>query len=151
MIRLQHSLIILVLLVIGCKTSRQSKSEVYPIITMERTTCFGTCPAYLFKAYPDGKVTYTGKEHVELKGEYTATISKEVLANLKNLFDKAEFFNFANVYSASVKDLPTTFLYYDNGSQNAKVTDYYGAPESLKKLEKDIDAIINAIDWQKTN
>ena len=151
MIRTQHFLIILVLLVLGCKSTQQAKREMYPIITMERTTCFGTCPAYVFKAYPDGSVKYTGKDFVELKREYTASISKEVLANLKNLFDEADYFNFANVYSANITDLPTTFLYYDDGNQNAKVTDYYGAPESLKKLEKNIEAIVNSINWQKVN
>lgn len=151
MIRTHYVLIILVLLILGCKSNQQSKSEMYPIITIERTPCFGTCPAYVFKAYPDGSVIYIGKNYVELKGEYAASISKEVLANLKKLFDEADYFNFANVYSANILDLPTTYLYYDNGSQNAKVTDYYGAPESLKKLEKDIDVIINAINWQKVN
>ena len=151
MIRVQHFLIILVFVAIGCKSSQQSKSELLPIITFEKTRCMGTCPAFLFKAYPDGSVTYTGKDFVELKGEYSASISKEELANLKGIFDRADFFNFANVYSAAIMDLPTTFLYYDNGLQNAKVTDYYGAPESLKKLEKEVEAIINAIDWQKIN
>ncbi len=108
----------------------------------------GTCPAYLFKVYPDGRATYTGKEFVDLKGEYEASISKEELAELKGYFDKADFFNFANVYSANIKDLPTRFLYYDDGRQNAKVTDYYGAPETLKQLEKQIEDFIKKINWQ---
>jgi hypothetical protein len=121
----------------------------YPIISLERSTCLGTCPAYIFKAYPDGSMTYTGKEYAKLVGEFTAMISKEELANLKTLFDEADYFSFANVYSANITDLPTTYLYYDNGEQNAKVTDYFGAPDSLKKLEKDIDTFIATIDWQK--
>ena len=149
MIKAQHFLILLAFLVVSCKSSQQSKSEILPIITYEKTTCMGTCPAFVFKAYPDGKVTYTGKDFVEFKGEYSASLSKEELANLKNVFDKGGYFEFANVYSASVMDLPTTFLYYDNGKQNAKITDYYGAPESLKKLEQDLESLINAINWQK--
>jgi Domain of unknown function (DUF6438) len=147
--KIQHLLIILILLVLGCKSGQQSKSEMYPIITMERTTCLGTCPAYVFKAYPDGSLKYTGKEFVELVGDYSATVSEEELASLKSIFDKANFFNFANVYSANITDRPTTYLYYDNGEQNAKITDYYGAPESLKKLENQIDEFIKSVDWQK--
>lgn len=149
MIKAQHFLIILIFLAVGCKSSKQSKGKLYPIITFEKTVCMGTCPAYVFKAFPDGSVTYTGKEYVELKGNFKATISEEALAHLRVLFDKADFFSFANVYSANIKDLPTTFLYYDNGEQNAKITDYYGAPEKLKKLEKDIEEFIKKIDWQK--
>jgi hypothetical protein len=151
MIRLQHFLIILSFIVIGCKSSKQAKGEMYPIITIEKTTCFGTCPAYLFKAYPDGSVTYTGKDFVKLVGEYKASISKEELANIKTLFDEADYFSFANVYSANITDLPTTYLYYDDGKQNKKITDYHGAPEALKKMEQDLEALINAINWQKAN
>jgi hypothetical protein len=138
-------------MVIGCKSSKQAKGEMYPIITIEKTTCFGTCPAYLFKAYPDGSVTYTGKDYVKLVGEYTASISKEELANIKTLFDEADYFSFANVYSANITDLPTTYLYYDNGKHNKKITDYHGAPEALKKLEQELEVLINAINWQKVN
>lgn len=151
MIRLQHIIIILGFTIIGCKSSKQTKSEMYPIITIEKTICFGTCPAYLFKAYPNGSVTYTGKDYVKLVGEYKASISKEELANIKMLFNEADYFNFANVYSANITDLPTTYLYYDDGKQNKKIMDYHGAPESLKKLEQDLEDFINAINWQKTN
>ena len=123
----------------------------FPIISMEKTTCYGTCPAYLFKTFPDGSVTYTGIKYVDLIGDYAAKISSEELTALRNLFDEADFFSFANVYSANITDLPTTYLYYDNGSQNTKITDYHGAPESLKKLEGDIEAIINSVDWKKVN
>ena len=151
MIRLQHILIIIGFMLIGCKSSKQAKGEMYPVISIEKTTCFGTCPAYLFKAYPDGSVSYTGKDYVKLVGEYKSSISKEELANLKTLFDEADYFNYANVYSANILDLPTTYLYYDNGQQNKKITDYHGAPESLKKLEEDVEALINSINWKKAN
>ncbi len=145
---MRHLLTLLLFVTLGCKSGQQAKSNAYPIISYEKTTCMGPCPAYIFKAYPDGRVTYTGKEFVDLKGEFAAVLSKEELAELTGYFDAANFFNFANVYSANVKDLPTKFLYYDNGQQNAKVTDYYGAPESLKKLEKEIEAFIKKIAWQ---
>jgi hypothetical protein len=151
MIRPQHILILFGFMVFGCKSSKQTKGEMYPIITFEKTTCFGTCPAYLFKAYPDGSVTYTGKDYVTLVGEYKASISKEELSNIKTLFEEANYFKFANVYSANITDLPTTYLYYDNGEENKKITDYHGAPKSLKKLEQGLEALINSIDWKKTN
>ena len=149
MLRVQHLTIILVLLVIGCKSTQQSKTAAYPIIILEKTTCFGTCPSFIFKVYPDGTVSYLGREFTERLGNFKATVSKEQLAELRLKFDQAKFFSFANVYSASIKDLPTTFLYYDDGSQNTKITDYYGAPEELKNLEVEIEKFIESIDWQK--
>lgn len=149
MVRVQHLTIILVLLVIGCKSVQQSKTVAYPIIIMEKTICLGTCPSFIFKAYPDGKVTYLGREFTKRIGDFTATITDEELAALRLKFEQAIFFSFANVYSASIKDLPTTFLYYDNGQQNSKITDYYGAPEELKNLESEVEKFIESIDWIK--
>jgi len=149
MVSVQHLTIILVLLLIGCKSTQQSKTVAYPIIIMEKTFCLGTCSSFVFKAYPDGKVTYLGREFTERIGDFSATITKEELATLRLKFDQAKFFSFANVYSASIKDLPTTFIYYDNGSQNSKITDYYGAPEELKNLESEVEKFIESIDWIK--
>ena len=151
MIRPQHLLLLIGFIVLGCKSSKQSNVAMYPIITFEKTTCFGACPAYLFKAYPDGSVTYIGKDYVTLVGDFKASISKEELSNMKSLFEEADYFKFANVYSANITDLPTTYLYFDNGIENKKITDYHGAPESLKKLEEDVEALINSINWEKAN
>ena len=119
------------------------------MMMMERTTCMGDCPAFVFNVYPDGSATYEGKSNVMLIGNYTTTISVEQLDILKNSFNEAEFFKFADVYSANITDLPTTFIYYNDGKQSLKITDYYGAPEPLTGLEAKVVSFIEALDWQK--
>jgi len=116
---------------------------------MEKTTCMGTCPAFIFNVYPDGSATYKGTHNVTNIGDFIAKLTDEQLNNLKNSFNEADFFNFANVYSANVSDLPTTFIYYHNGKENLKVTDYYDAPDKLKDLEKKVEDFISTLDWQK--
>lgn len=137
------------ILATSCKTSKQNTSNEFPIVMMEKTACFGACPAFLFNVYPDGTATYTGTRYVENIGEFTATLTEEQLLYLKNTFEEADFFKFADVYSANITDLPTTFIYYHNGKENLKVTDYYGAPETLKVLEDKVQEFIDSIDWQK--
>ncbi|MEN8247718.1 MAG: DUF6438 domain-containing protein [Bacteroidota bacterium] len=149
MVKPQHLLVILVLFAFGCKSGKQSGTDLQPIFTMEKTVCMGPCPSWLFKLYPNGKVAYAGRENVKLLGNYSAEISKEELSGFRNMLDEAKFFKYANVYSANIKDLPTTYLYYDNGEQFSKITDYYGAPESLKKLEKKIEEFIETIAWKQ--
>ena len=116
---------------------------------MEKTTCLGLCPAYIFKLFPDGSATYTGTKNVKNIGDFKANLSEQQLQNIKKSFEEADFFKFADVYSANLTDLPTTFIYYHNGRENLKVTDYYGAPESLKTLEANVEHFIESIDWQK--
>ena len=80
-------------------------------------------------------------------GDHRATISDERMEELKNLLNEAEFFAFSDLYYEDVTDLPTTFLFYNNGQKQLRITDYYGAPQSLKDLEKKIEVYIESLDW----
>lgn len=116
---------------------------------MEKTTCMGGCPAYKFEVFLDKTAIYTGKSNVENIGQFSATLTDAQIDMLKNEFVEANFFSFANVYSAPFTDLPTTFIYYNNGTDFSKVTDYYGAPDELKNLEKKIEEFIVTLQWRK--
>ena len=152
MINVRLILTFSILILISCKSRTNiSKTPPYPIISLEKTTCLGTCPAYKFLVYPNGVVKYSGYKFVDRIGDYQAKINDEEIGKLKEAFENAHFFDFANVYSANMTDLPTTYLYYDNGNQNSKVTDYFGAPKELKSLESFVEAFIETIDWKKTD
>ena len=111
----------------------------------------GTCPTYKFEVFLDKTARYKGTAHVDLVGEYKATLTDEQLDYLKNSFAEADYFSFANVYSSQLTDLPTTFLFYHNGQQSLKVTDYWGAPDELKTLEKQVEEFIETVEWEKAN
>lgn len=145
------AIIFLVLLVVGCKSAKRQTPSSIVIIMMEKTACMGNCPAYKFEVFLDKTARYHGKANVDLLGNYATTLTDAQLDNLQNSFAEAEYFSFANVYSAQLTDLPTTFLYYNNGRESLKVTDYWGAPQKLKNLEKKIEEIIATLDWTKAN
>lgn len=147
----RYIIILLTLAIIGCKSSKKLSPSETVVVMMEKTSCMGTCPAYKFEVFLDKTARYHGKAHVENIGNYTATLTDEQLDNLKNSFAEADYFSFANVYSAPLTDLPTTFIYYNNGQQGLKVTDYWGAPDELKALEKEVEEIIGMIDWKQNN
>ena len=141
--------LVCVMFLAGCKTAKVNSSNEFPMIMMEKTACMGACPTYIFNIYPDGTATYRGTKNVKYIGNYTAKLSVDQMQRIKSTFEGADFFKFADVYSANMTDLPTTFIYYHNGVENLKVTDYYGAPDTLKALEKDVEAFITTIDWKK--
>ncbi len=138
-----------VLFAISCKSSKRPPASEVPIIMMEKTACMGECPAFKFEVYLDKTAKYHGKAHVSNIGEFSATLTNEQLDYLENSFAEAGYFKFANVYSAAMSDLPTTYLYYNNGEQGLKITDYYGAPQELKDLEKLIQEFTETVEWQK--
>ena len=139
------------LLFLGCKSSRQQSPSSVVIMMMEKTACMGACPTYKFEVYLDKTARYHGKANVDLIGEYSATLTDAQLDKLKNSFAEADYFSFANVYSAQLTDLPTTFIYYNNGQESLKITDYWGAPKELEDLEQEVEDFIGTLDWKKTN
>ncbi len=51
-------------------------------IVLERTLCYGTCPAYTVSAYADGRVVFEGREHVARVGTARWTVSPAAVAGL---------------------------------------------------------------------
>ena len=45
-----------------------------PVVTLERTPCFGTCPVYQVSIMRSGAVRFLGKQHVTRQGEAMAEI-----------------------------------------------------------------------------
>jgi hypothetical protein len=119
------------------------------VISFETTRCYGTCPVFSYVIYEDGAARYLGKEYVEKEGEYEATVSPEELEELVEIFDRYKFFDFKDRYTDHVSDLPTVYVYFSYDGKKKKVTDYHGAPESLKDMEKEIVEKLRSLKWKK--
>jgi len=46
-------------------------------LEMQRTGCYGTCPAYNLKVAPDGKVSFEGKFYIKTTGKAESNLNKE--------------------------------------------------------------------------
>lgn len=53
-----------------------------PVVMLERTVCYGTCPAYTVSATADGRVVFEGREHVARAGRHEARVAPAVVAGL---------------------------------------------------------------------
>ena len=53
-----------------------------PAIVLERTPCFGFCPAYTVAAYADGRVVWTGMSNVQAAGTAEWQVAPAVVAGL---------------------------------------------------------------------
>ncbi len=119
------------------------------VITMERTVCFGACPAYQVTIHGNGLVEYEGHQFVAVTGKQTAQISQEQVRELVNAFYDARFYNLGDRYEANVSDLPstTTSITTENGTKS--VYRYGFGPERLITLEDKIDEIAGTEKWVK--
>ena len=67
-------------------------TENNPVIYLERSACFGLCPAYTLTLRGNGIANYDGLSNVEKVGKHSAQISEEDLLTLVAEFDKVKIF-----------------------------------------------------------
>jgi hypothetical protein len=125
-----------------------------PVITLQRTACFGTCPVYSLKIYADGRVTYEGKEFVKTKGRAKGRITKQALEELVEEFMKIHYLKLKSKPDCVEEwtDHPSALRSLSwKGEKNA-VLHYHGCRgpavlEQLTKLEDKIDEVVNSKRW----
>jgi hypothetical protein len=128
------------------------------VIKLERTRCFGACPVYTVSIDAKGNVIYEGIRFVQVQGRVTDRIPVSRVAALVATADRIGFFELADQYRTKkhpdgsetiVTDLPTTFVTVTSGGRTKRIEDYYGGPDSLKELERQIDDAAGTKRWIK--
>ena len=106
-----------------------------PVLTFERTPCFGTCPGYVMEVYADGRVAYEGRRAVPLMGKKELRLPAAAVADLLRQAKEARFDQFQERYSQGATDLPSTIVgvRQPNG-QLKKVAVEEGAPDNVVQL-----------------
>ena len=118
------------------------------VISLERTVCFGSCPAYSIQIDSSGTVTYEGKEYVAVLGKQTARITPNQVRTLLQVFDDIDFYSLKNKYiGGDPSDLPTTYVSVTANGRTKTVTDYDQPPPGLRALERQIERIVNVHQW----
>jgi len=136
-------------------------------VTLERTTCYGTCPAYRVTISGDGLVTYEGKQYVEVSGIRTKRIDAEALSALADEVARVDYFVLQNTYDSAEDGCRR--LWTDNPAANTSVRiarttktihHYLGCredgregsfsksyPQALTSFEDAIDRIAGTKEW----
>ncbi len=118
------------------------------VIKLERTSCFGECPVYSVTIDARGNVTYEGERFVRVTGRQTARNPLARVAAILETAERIRFFELRDQYryirnpdgtSTIVSDLPTAFVPITLKGRSKRVEDYFGAPEALRQLERQID------------
>lgn len=126
-------------------------------ITLERTSCFGSCPAYTISVTPSGRVSFEGRAHVRRLGTATGQIPKQRVDSLLIELERAGYFGFAGRYAASepacgryATDLPSAISSATMGGRTKRIEHDHGcggAPGALTVLEKRIDEVLGSAQW----
>ena len=108
-------------------------TTVGPVLTFERTPCYGTCPGYRMEVYADGRVAYEGTRAVPMMGQHNLKLPAATVAEMQRQAKQAHFEKFAPEYLSGATDMPSTVvaIRQPNGTLK-KVTAETNAPENVK-------------------
>ncbi|HVS72536.1 MAG TPA: DUF6438 domain-containing protein [Phycisphaerae bacterium] len=134
------------LLFSACATTPSSTPQ-HILISLERTRCFGTCPAYKVTIDEHGTVTFVGTYRATAPGPHLTSIPPAAVRSLLTQARSLGFWSMQSKYTAAITDLPTTITTITIDNQTKSVEDYFNAPEALHKLETLIDQTANTAQW----
>jgi Domain of unknown function (DUF6438) len=128
-----------------------------PVITLERTACFGGCPVYRIWVSAEGKVGYEGRAHVRRVGAASGEIPAQRVQSLLSEIERAGYFSFANRYTSAEPtcgrystDSPAAITTIRMDGTTKRIEHDYGcgsAPGALVVLEQRIDEVLNSGRW----
>lgn len=111
---------------------RAAKQAATPVLTFERTPCFGRCPAYAMQVYADGRVAYEGRRAVPLMGQQELKLPAATVAAMLRNAQEAKFEQFQERYAQNTSDLPSTVVGIRQPDGRLKtVTVEEGAPANV--------------------
>jgi (2Fe-2S) ferredoxin len=122
-----------------------------PVITLERTPCFGMCPVYSVSIFEDGTVIYIGINHVAVTSVQTSSIEQSELDWLVQEMELSGYFEWQDEYTHMlVTDQPTVITSISTEDNYKRITRYDGdpnAPVGLLRFEDRIDRVVNTAQW----
>lgn len=115
---------------------------------IERTRCFGTCPAYTFIIKNDGTFAYNGEAYVKCVGKFTGQIPLAEFQRVAKLVVQSDFDKLDTTYQGLITDYPTVFTMISIGGQVKVILDYArSGPSSLSNIEAAIDDLLKKAIW----
>src|SRR5262249_27782579 len=113
-------------IVIACQQGPSQVEVGFIVITLERTRCYGSCPAYSVTLRGDGSVEYAGEIGVDIPGRQAGRIDPSRVIELTKSAESIGFFTMKSSYFEDCTDLPTTTISIRTRTRNKRVSNYYG-------------------------
>jgi ankyrin repeat protein len=119
-------------------------------ITLSRSGCYGSCPAYRVSIGTEG-IVFEGRGYVVAAGRHTDTVDPHAVRELAKKIIAADFYSMNSEYRAGVTDNPTYCLSIDIDDHIKQVVDYVGSwvgmPEVISEFEDEVDALAHTERW----
>jgi hypothetical protein len=137
-------------------------------LALERTECFGMCPAYRLTVSGSGDVRYEGLNFVETKGQVDDRLSGQQVNDLIAAINECNFFALRESYQGEIdgcpevcSDMPSAIISVTVEGKTKRIQHYLGCTErsrdhsviphplKLYNLENRVDEIVGTKRWIK--
>jgi hypothetical protein len=117
-------------------------------IGLERTQCYGRCPAYSVVLKSDGTVKYDGEAFVDHIGTRTGMVPVRQFNQLSRFIKESGYMHLKNGYAKKITDMPHVYTSVVMDGKR-KVIDNYAdsGPITLWAVEQLIDKVVAAAQW----
>ena len=126
-------------------------------LALERTSCFGTCPAYRLRVTRTGAVLFVSRNADDSGRTVTDSVSVQTYTLLLNQVQEAQFLDLPERIEGDHRfcsligtDAPTATVTIFMPGLTKRVEDYHGcfsAPAALRDLERAIDHVLGSEGW----
>ena len=117
-----------------------------PVVTLERSACFGKCPVYNIVIFEDGTVVYTGIANVDKIGVSTLKTDASAVESVIQRAKALGYFDWQDSYDQMVMtDQVTVTTSIRSEDQTKQIARYNGdpnAPVGLVWVEESIDQLL---------
>jgi hypothetical protein len=120
------------------------------IVSLERTQCFGECPAYKVSVYGSGRVEFRGEAFVCNTEPPPVKVDSELVKRLVAGLVSLNYFELPNYIAQNATDDFTAIVTLTYSGQSHVVEHYHGdysAPRLLGWIEDRIDAVAGTAAW----
>ncbi|MEZ5047743.1 MAG: TonB family protein [Chitinophagaceae bacterium] len=117
-------------------------------ISMERTPCFGKCPAFIITIQDNGKVQYIGKSNSLFSGKINGKLKMKYINRLFDKYEDKDFFNLPDMYKVKTSDVSKTHFKIIKNNQGKMIKNANEGPDYLHDLSNEIMELIPKIKWK---
>lgn len=150
----------------ACRSARPAGDDPAPApaadsLSLERTVCFGFCPAYLVVLRADGAVRFENRNPRDSAFTAADTVSPDSVAALAAEAERIGFWSLPNEITGSeyceqvATDNPSAIVTIWSSGRMKRVNDYHGCFDDrlsdLRAFETRIDSVAGSSRWARPN
>lgn len=122
----------------------------YQWVSIERTPCFGRCPAYILSVHRNGEVTYIGKKDAKFNGTFQSHVNPKKVRSIFQKYQNQKLAPLKDRYFDKVRDNSKLHVEIQYNRSRKYILNAQAGPLFLQKLAADLDSLISDpfLKWQ---